>query len=222
VASKAGLLSLVDILIREGADVNAVSGKEGSALQIAVVEGHLNIVRLLLAKGANIEGNWSNNIEAFPNPLCAAAVYGHNQIASALLGYGADLNAKGSDTSRPWYGSPLYHAWQHRHHNLVTILLQRGANFTSRMTLEQAIEYNFLTFDIKTGMYKVNGSVDWVNEGRSPPPRSPTPSLGARERSPSTHSRTASTSSFGTLNRSFHRIDDGSYVLFAPIPKPMY
>jgi hypothetical protein len=40
------------LLLENGADVNALGGKYGSALQAASSEGHKPIVRLLLEKGA--------------------------------------------------------------------------------------------------------------------------------------------------------------------------
>lgn len=51
-ASQFGLYSVAEMLIRNGAEVNALSGREGSALQIAAFASQIKIVKLLLENGA--------------------------------------------------------------------------------------------------------------------------------------------------------------------------
>jgi ankyrin repeat protein len=43
---------MVEVLIRAGADVNAVDRKKQSALSIATTNGHLDIIRVLKSAGA--------------------------------------------------------------------------------------------------------------------------------------------------------------------------
>jgi len=95
------------MLIRSGADVNALSGREGSALQIAAFTKEVKVVKLLLENGAKVEGNNSENVEACATPLCAAALKGNVAVIKILLDNGADPNARGSDDHHLWYGSPL-------------------------------------------------------------------------------------------------------------------
>jgi len=49
-----GLLAPAGVLISKGVDVNTQGGLCGNALQATSVEGHQEIVKLLLDKGADI------------------------------------------------------------------------------------------------------------------------------------------------------------------------
>lgn len=80
-------IELVKRLIDLGVDVNATSGKNSTALMSAAKIGHLDIVKLLVSKGADINArNADHNI----TPLIWAANEGHLNIAKFLLGKGAD------------------------------------------------------------------------------------------------------------------------------------
>lgn len=107
-------------LLEDGTDVNCChSGKGGTPLQAAASKGHDEIVRLLLAHGADIErggGQWDN-------PLQAACFSGHVSTVPILLDAGADLHAFPPATH---YGDALQAValWGHRH--IVALLLARG------------------------------------------------------------------------------------------------
>ncbi|PYH43034.1 ankyrin repeat domain-containing protein, partial [Aspergillus saccharolyticus JOP 1030-1] len=47
-----GYTEIVQLLLKEGADVNMQGGRYGNALQAASARGHTEIVQLLLRKGA--------------------------------------------------------------------------------------------------------------------------------------------------------------------------
>ena len=88
-----------DILLRAGAQVNALGGQYSNTLQAASYHGNESTVHILLAAGANI-----NSIAGhFRNSLMAASVGGHDRIVKELLKRKADPNAK-IDSS---YRSPL-------------------------------------------------------------------------------------------------------------------
>ncbi|KAF8518578.1 hypothetical protein JB92DRAFT_2634701, partial [Gautieria morchelliformis] len=53
VASLRGHHAIVQLLLENGADVNAQGGWYGNALQAALSQGHHPIVQLLLEKGAD-------------------------------------------------------------------------------------------------------------------------------------------------------------------------
>jgi ankyrin repeat protein len=89
-------------MLEAGADVNATmtvgdlttAGTGGSvgdatALNLAAVEGHLEVVKLLIAHGADV-----NAPEAFYNrtALHGAAWFNHHEIVQMLIENGADLN----------------------------------------------------------------------------------------------------------------------------------
>ncbi|SLM40588.1 P-loop containing nucleoside triphosphate hydrolase, partial [Lasallia pustulata] len=94
--SLAGVTELVQLLLKNGADVNAQGGIYGNALQAASWGGHESVVQLLLKNGADVNAQGGH----FGNALPAAAlqaVYctGRESVVQLLLKNGADVNAQG-------------------------------------------------------------------------------------------------------------------------------
>ncbi|KJA13151.1 hypothetical protein HYPSUDRAFT_151876, partial [Hypholoma sublateritium FD-334 SS-4] len=66
-ASCNGHQEIVELLLANGADVNAQGGKHSNALQAASYKGHQEIVQLLLANGTNVNvqgGDYGNALQA--------------------------------------------------------------------------------------------------------------------------------------------------------------
>jgi hypothetical protein len=72
-------VEVIQLLLREGADISAVDGYGWSALMLAAEGGHVEVMQLLLREGA--QGSYS--------ALLLAASEGHAQLVSALLDAGA-------------------------------------------------------------------------------------------------------------------------------------
>ncbi|KAJ3300674.1 hypothetical protein HK104_008608 [Borealophlyctis nickersoniae] len=89
-----------------GVDVHL---ENNHALRISAVNGHLNVVKLLLEKGSTDK-----------EVLQLAATKGRLQVVRLLLDEGADVNALG--------GKALRHAASSGHVDVVKLLLERGAN----------------------------------------------------------------------------------------------
>ncbi|KAL1974296.1 hypothetical protein VTN31DRAFT_4500 [Thermomyces dupontii] len=85
-ASFAGLRHTVELLLKEGVDVNAEGGPFGNALQAASKQGHKRIVELLLQEGADVNAQGGHYGNA---PLQAAFDAGHREIIKLLLDNGA-------------------------------------------------------------------------------------------------------------------------------------
>jgi ankyrin repeat protein len=114
-ASWDGNVSMVRLLIKANADVEATSVEgESTPLHYACLEGHDEVVDVLVAAGANINAlnrnDWS--------PLCDAS--GHNRMSTVnrLIELGADVNA----------GRPLLRASVEGHTNIIRALLAANAN----------------------------------------------------------------------------------------------
>jgi ankyrin repeat protein len=125
-ASYLGLGKIANQLL-EGADVNAVNargGACGTALQAASVNGHIEIVTILLENGAdvNLQGG-----EYYDSALQAASHHGHVETVTLLLDGGADVNAQGG-----YYDTALQAASHSDHLEIVTLLLDGGADVNAQ------------------------------------------------------------------------------------------
>jgi ankyrin repeat protein len=110
-ACEANDQSVVKFLLESGARIDT------AALTSASSHGHAEIVKLLLAKGADV-----NNSRA----LIEAAGSGHTDVVAVLSGAGADINAKDSGA--------LLVALEAGHEEMVALLETKGAK---KLTLEQ-------------------------------------------------------------------------------------
>lgn len=78
--------------IDEGADVNAVADPEdgNTVLMLAAMAGRIELVKLLLQKGAKLERRRQDGATA----LIAAAMYEQRRVAKFLIKQGADARAE--------------------------------------------------------------------------------------------------------------------------------
>lgn len=119
IASSRGHDDIVRYLLDKGVNVDAIGGKQGTALQIAALEGHRDVANVLLARHAS-----TRVVSArFGTPLSAAAEKGHERTFQTLLNAGASINGKGG-----WYAYPLISAIVGQNDTLIQILLNKGAN----------------------------------------------------------------------------------------------
>ena len=84
-----GDVQTVEALVKSGADVNAVTRFDDSALSAAAHTGHVEIVRILLVHGADADVRTRYG----GSPLGDAVSEGHSEVAIALLEHGANANA---------------------------------------------------------------------------------------------------------------------------------
>ncbi|MDD1677958.1 MAG: ankyrin repeat domain-containing protein, partial [Methanomicrobiales archaeon] len=111
-------------------------GRNGGLLSLAVNHGHIEIVRLLLDLGADVDERvMLHELEeptvSWGTPLWHAALAGQRDIAELLLDRGADPNANVYAS-----GWPLRNAWGHRDDSVKRLLLQRGAKPQPYMVAE--------------------------------------------------------------------------------------
>ena len=79
-------------MLSNGADVNVTAGAKTTPLNFAAREGHVDIVKRLLWRGAAIE---SRSDKHNRTPLMEAAENGHASVVAVLLRHGADQKARG-------------------------------------------------------------------------------------------------------------------------------
>ena len=151
------------IICTHGEDVNAWSGFHRTPLRAASNKGHIDVVRVLLDHGANV-----NTIDKRNTPLRSAYVGGHLEIMRLLLEHGADVDAwDDSDlllnrasrngqaevvhlflqhnadvNSRGFLDwTPLQGASLHGHTKVVRILLDHGAEIVARSSYDHPLQF---------------------------------------------------------------------------------
>jgi ankyrin repeat protein len=122
-----GDASRVRELAASDANVLRRSGRNGGLLTVAVNHGQLEMVRLLLDLGADVdERTMLEELEeptlSWGMPLWYAALGNRLEITSLLLDRGADPNANVYAS-----GWPLRNAWGHKDGLVKRLLLERGA-----------------------------------------------------------------------------------------------
>ncbi|XP_031345955.1 ankyrin-1-like isoform X2 [Photinus pyralis] len=120
-----GHLQVVELLVKNNADIHVRITEGGTPLHIAVAEGHLGIVSCLLESGANAntldEENWT--------PLHLAAETGNDSVVTMLLKYGA--NPSLVENIRKY--TPLHLAAIYNHPQVVKTLIRNGAVVNATM-----------------------------------------------------------------------------------------
>ncbi len=96
-AARQGQVGTMKLLIAKGADVNAFSVYDSSALFVATQHNRPDMVKLLLEHGAN--SNYVNKIEMCDPALYVAVAQHHPKLVSLLVAHGADANVQGQDGS---------------------------------------------------------------------------------------------------------------------------
>ncbi|MFC8034902.1 ankyrin repeat domain-containing protein [Streptomyces griseoincarnatus] len=127
-------------LLASGVGVDAIDREGRSALDLAVQEGHADVVRLLLAAGADPEGHAGPYHEL--TPMTEAAMFGRAAVVEALIDAGVSTGAQ--RVRIPYV--PLVLAATLGHTDVVDVLLDRGADiedrdFKGRSPLEWAVSF---------------------------------------------------------------------------------
>ena len=119
-AARAGFAATVDVLLAAKANVNAKNRFGDTPLMGAALAGHLEIVRKLRMRGAELEPpGWT--------PLIYAATGGHDTVAAYLLDQGARI-----DATSPNGTTALMMAVREGHASTFDLLVRRGADIHHR------------------------------------------------------------------------------------------
>ena len=163
-----GNIQLVQLLIEEGADINAPNDMSNSTLRAAIYGGHVEIAMLLMAHGADIhELYYGEHIL-----VTAAEKTNSSDLIKKLIEKGADVNCASylSIPSRKMY--PLIRAVEQRHHSVVTTLLEYGANPNVKIDdgsspLHHAINRGFV--DIAKALIAYGADINAQDQNNSSP-----------------------------------------------------
>lgn len=131
VAVKYGQMESARVLLELGADVNAVDvTQDGTPLVLAVYEGNIAMLKLLLANGANPNVNHSRvGMLAFKYPILHTALWiiAKEECAVVLINEGADITVTDSSGN-----TPLHIAAKYGRVKAIQALLNRGADTEAR------------------------------------------------------------------------------------------
>ncbi|VUC25543.1 unnamed protein product [Clonostachys rosea] len=119
-AAENGHEDTVELLLRQGAEIDPVRPKDRRTPLIFAIEGgHEVIVKLLIENGANVE--WDNFQSE--TPLIYAIKYGHESIVNLLIEKGADIERDSLPIRKP-----LFVAIECGHEAIVKLLIEKGAD----------------------------------------------------------------------------------------------
>lgn len=118
-----GCSDIASSLIQKGADIDAKSTENGTALHMACSNGHFEIVKLLINALPHVP---RERIEALDNvnrtPLHLACQQGHYDIVRLLIEKGAHINAMADERL-----TPLQLACREQHYEVAQLLITRSA-----------------------------------------------------------------------------------------------
>ena len=146
-ASEDGNPEVVELLLENGADVNA-KDDFGTPLHDASRNGRTEVVELLLERGAEVEAKNKDG----RTPLHDASRNGHTKIAKLLLENGKDLYTdvdgklnkdfidKFVDVKDKKGVTPLHYASWDGYTDIAKVLLERGANINAKTKNGETLE----------------------------------------------------------------------------------
>jgi ankyrin repeat protein len=118
--------TVAEMLLKKGATVDARNATGDRALSLACTLGHIDLVRLLLSKGAAMRARAPKGPSREDSPLCKAAAHGHLPVVLELLDKGASIRETNEANWQPLRCAAFY-----GHADIVDALLKRGASVVS-------------------------------------------------------------------------------------------
>ncbi|XP_060529006.1 protein fem-1 homolog CG6966 [Cylas formicarius] len=122
-AAVSGKLSVVQVLLKNGADVNAVSDSGSTPVRSACFMTHFEIVKYLVECGAKI------NLSNYNGGTCLINSVQSAVLSEFLLQHGADVNAKDVQNK-----TALHYAIQEHRLETTKLLLKYGADYNAKST----------------------------------------------------------------------------------------
>ena len=133
----------VEVLIRDGADVNAVDECNETPIHCAAENGHVDVAKVLIQNGADVNAVDENN----RTPLHFAAENGHVDVAKVLIQNGVDVHAVDKDKQ-----TALHSAAEYGHVDVTKVLIQNGVDvnavdkYYKKTSLHYAIPKGYTVF----------------------------------------------------------------------------
>lgn len=134
-------MKIAQLLVEEGANVNARNKTKSTPLHVAAMYGHDDIVMYLLSKGANVEAKESRG----QTPLMIACTYkpssGRESVIDILLQAGANIN------EREYRGyTALLIAIMRDHTEIAKLLIESGADVHAKTDEDNVSTLHFAAY----------------------------------------------------------------------------
>lgn len=134
---------IAKILVHAGVDINRTDQYGNTAFLIACKTGQLDLIELLLQKGADINGR---DLPFMSSPLSLACYQGKLETVKLLIDKGADVNQPNRDGK-----TPLFIAYELDNMRVVKFLVEKGASVNTQVPGLGAVLHNACKYqDIDT------------------------------------------------------------------------
>lgn len=147
-ACRRGNREIAQLLLRAGADVNAVTTEvtiNSTPMEISAFNGHTELMELLYSYGADV--NMRDGQEC--SPLMAASIANHTNAVIFLLEHGADVNQKNTK------GYTVFHvAAANGSLNVIRVLLRKGFSPSFELPLPDSVPCPYF-IAINLGHYEI-------------------------------------------------------------------
>ena len=117
-------ISLIKTLLKCNVNINSMNAEGLSPLHLAAIKGDIEVTKLLINEGADIELKDSKHGST---PLLYACQNGRTKTVQTLLENGADINAKSSNGTRA-----IHFAAQSGKTVIIQLLLQKGLDINCK------------------------------------------------------------------------------------------
>merc|ERR1712115_710309 len=105
-----------------------MAGNNANALYLAAQEGHLDILKEILATPGGVSSEVLNTqVKGGITAVYISSYEGHDQVLAELVKAKADMDIRSDQGA-----TPLFVALQNRHHDCTKVLLDAGANPNTR------------------------------------------------------------------------------------------
>ncbi|XP_057329977.1 serine/threonine-protein phosphatase 6 regulatory ankyrin repeat subunit B-like [Microplitis mediator] len=126
-AARVGDIKLVELRIRQGADVNDLRRNGRTPLHVAAQYGHPKIIELLVNNGARLDSVLKGPTKTGYTPLHLACLNNKIECVNVLLKYGASVTPKCADVYHP-----IHFAVYKNFVEVAALLLENGADVNLR------------------------------------------------------------------------------------------
>lgn len=142
-ASHEGNIDIVSLLLKNGADVNALNEGGSTPLMLASMQGHVEIVKLLVKNGADVNLTNKDGFTASMHAISNSKSTNHNYIMNFLFENGADNSIADKNRIESLHSkgyTSLMIAVALNEYETAKILIKQGIDVKTEVIIESIIQ----------------------------------------------------------------------------------